>query len=377
RRCCSSTCVNLLGGSGSSKSTMLRLFAILSLACFASGSVIEGATPLFNSDFGPFFTGKGEDNRVRITYPTPAPRPNFHTVDVAPLFVNFSDALATFNLNTSTAKYYGRVQDRTTDVPWLLTVGSQLVALDGPHGQIDEVPFYPVILTSPRYNNTKCVFFSTYTGVHTLHFVIATDLGHTMTISGLPANKKIVSKITLGASIVHPYQVKFQLFSSETPENKNGFAVIGDIIVIDGPCSGDPRNLNCSFETGLCDWILHSQKYIWYPVPFGPHDYIPHKIEYGALGAFGGDGKLWSPLVRAVNARCFSFLYVKGESPKSYLRIWLLHRRPDGKEIQALLYEDASPFKVFKKLVQISIFADSDFQIGFEGRSKNLIHGVV
>ncbi|CAM1314527.1 Uncharacterised protein PB.6388, partial [Pycnogonum litorale] len=356
------------------KATMLRLLTIFSTIYVASASVINPVTPLFDSDFGPFFPGKGEDKRVRITYPTPATRPNFHTIDVAPLFVNYSDALMIFNLNDSIATYDGK----PTSIPddprlWTLTANGQTRDLDGSSGEIiptfPPLPFFPVILNSPVYNTTKCLYFSAYTSIHTLHFVLATNLGHTMTVSGIPANKKFVSKITLGASIVHPYQIMMQLFSSAKPDAKIGQGIIGDIIIEDGPCSGDPRNLNCSFETGLCDWILHSKKYIWYPVPFGPHDFIPHKIEYGALGAFGGDGKLWSPLVRAVTARCFSFLYVKGESPKSYLRVWLLHHLPGGKEIQVLLYEDASPFKVFKKLVQVNIFADSDFQIGFQGRS--------
>ncbi|KAG1698580.1 hypothetical protein GQR58_005735 [Nymphon striatum] len=222
-----------------------------------------------------------------------------------------------------------------------------------------------ISIMSELLYGTKCVFFSTFTTNKDIDLAIAFASGNHETLTSIPGNKHQVRRITIGVGTADAYKIVFHVYAysgNKFQKTVNGEAFIGKVFIVDGPCSPDKKVLDCRFDYGLCHWRLHDKKYIWYPVPFGLNHTVAHKLEWGALAAFGGEGSLWSPLVTSVAARCFSFVYAKGATDKSFLRVWLLYRITGGADKRALLYEDVSFHKVIKKLVQINLFVPFNFQ---------------
>ncbi|KAG1655567.1 hypothetical protein GQR58_024446 [Nymphon striatum] len=258
----------------------------------------------------------------------------------------------------------------------VLIIVSLPVSITAPNG------FREISLMSELLYGTKCVFFSTFTTNKDIDLAIAFASGNHETLTSIPGNKHQVRRITIGVGTSDAY--KFFVISFMTPVGKaNSWIQVSETFAMTG-CTADyeaqffnKKVLDCRFDYGLCHWRLHDKKYIWYPVPFGLNHTVAHKLEWGALAAFGGEGSLWSPLVTSVAARCFSFVYAKGATDKSFLRVWLLYRITGGADKRALLYEDVSFHKVIKKLVQINLFVPFNFQIAFEGRSHTILHGVV
>ncbi|CAM1314502.1 Uncharacterised protein r2_g2509 [Pycnogonum litorale] len=129
------------------------------------------------------------------------------------------------------------------------------------------------------------------------------------------------------------------------------------------------EDYECDFsEYGMCKWKNGNGKRKWRPVPFGTGE--DGEDMWGIQAPFKSHGLVSSPLIRSVTGRCFKFTYHKGNHPETYLKTWL--KTPGRRDI---VFEDHSKRNVELRHVNVNVARKDDFQVIFEGKSKNLPYG--